>query len=281
MYLRAREGVVVDLWDEPVRVRVEGVMPWQYTLDPGPVDASPEEALREALREFEDRPYSCYSATAWVCSDNGTGGRTLVFRRPGRVVHVIGTSKLAECFRELLRDGVDSWTLHPMPATRTPLEVAEPTLGHRTYKLLAREGFTTLEDLVAIPDEALMKLRNLGPKSLDAIHQAVAAYSEATLVHPSEADIHAKRREHIDTALSPAHRVRNTQLLELLARSSVPLEAVDAILDSLEAEPVPPADPMVTLLLRTAREPELAALYERAHQPGPEPGNPGTSREPQ
>ncbi len=260
----------MTLQDEPVRVHVEGVPLWAQALGPDPIDAGPEEALREALREFEGRPYSCYSATAWVRSDNSLGGRVLVFRRPRRVVHVIGTGKLAECFRELLRDGVAGWTLHPMPAIRTPLEVAEPTLGHRAYKLLTREGFTTLEDLAAIPDEALMKLRNLGPKALEAIHQAVAAYSDATVAHPSEADTHADRREHIDALLSPAHRVRNAQLLELLAQSSVPLEAVDAILASLEAEPIPPVDPMVTLLLRTASEPELAARYERAHQPGPE-----------
>lgn len=263
----------MDLRDRPVRVRVEGAALWRYALDSDPVDANPEDALREALREFEDRPYSCYSATAWVPSGSGTGDRALVFRRPGRVAHVVGTSKLAECFRELLRAGVAGWTLHPTPATRTPLEVAEPMLGHRAYKLLTREGITALEDLAAVPDEALLKLRNLGPKSLDVIHQAVAAYSEATVAHPSEADTHAERQAHIDAALSPAHRVRNAQLVELLVRSSVPLEALDAILASLEAEPLPPVDPMVTLLLRTAREPELAALYERTHQPGPEPGN--------
>lgn len=259
----------MNLPNEPVRVRVEGVTPWLHALGPDPVNASPEEALREVLREFEDHPYSC-SAAAWVCRDDGTVGSALVFRRSGRVSHVIGTGKLAEHFRKLLRDGVAGWTLHPMPTTRTPLEVAKPTLGHRAYHLLTREGFTTLEELAASPDEALLELRNLGTKSLDAIHHAVAAYSDATVAHPSEADTHADRREHIDTALSPAHRVRNTQLLELLARSSIPLEAVDAILASLEAEPIPPVDPMVTLLLRTASEPELAALYERAHQPGPE-----------
>lgn len=255
---------------EPVRVHIESVTPWAHTLSPDPVDVGPEDALREVLREFEDHAYSCYSATAWVRPDDGTGGRAIVFRRPRRVVHVLGTSKLAECFRELLRDGVAGWTLHPMPATRTLLEVAEPTLGHRTYNLLTREGFSTLEELAATPDEALLELRNLGPKSLDAIHHVVAAYSDATVAHPSEADAHADRREHIDTVLSPAHRVRNAQLLELLARSSIPLEAVDAILASLGAEPVPPADPLVTLLLKTASEPELADLYERAHQPGPE-----------
>lgn len=263
--------MAVDLQDELVRVRVEGAVSWPYAPDSDLADASPEEALREALREFEERPYDCYSATVWVPSGNGNGGRALVFRRPGRVAHIVGTSKIAECFREWLRDGVDGWTLYPMPATRTPLEVAEPMLGHRAYKLLAREGFTTLEDLAPVPDEALMKLRNLGPRSLAAIHEALASYSQATVAHPSETDTQAERREHIDTALSPAHRVRNAQLVELLVRSSVPLEAVDTILTSLEAEPVPLVDPMVTLLLRTAREPELADLYERAHQPGPEP----------
>jgi hypothetical protein len=261
--------VAVTLRDEPVRVRVEGVASWAHTRDPDPIDVGPEEALREVIREFENHAYSCYSATAWVPGD-GTAGTAMVFRRPRRVLHVIGTSKLAEHFRELLREGVAGWTLHPMPATRTLLEIAEPTLGHRAYKLLTREGFTTLEELAATPDEALLKLRNLGPKALDAIHQAVAIYSDTSVAHPSEADTHADRREHIDTALSPAHRVRNAQLLELLVRSSVPLEAVDTILTSLAAEPLPPVDPMVTLLLRTAGEPELAALYERAHQPGPE-----------
>ncbi len=260
----------MNLHDEPVRVRVEGVTPWVHTLSPDPIGMSPEAALWEVLREFDDHAYSCYSAIAWVPPDNGTGGRAIVFRRPRHVLHVIGTSKLAEHFRELLRDGVAGWTLHPMPATQTLLEVAESTLGPRAYKLLAREGFTTLEELAATPDEALLELRNLGSKSLDAIHHAVAAYSDTSVAHLSEADTQADRREHIDTLLSPAHRVRNAQLLELLARSSVPLEAVDAILASLEAEPIPPVDPMVTLLLRTASEPELAALYERAHQPGPE-----------
>ncbi|MGH3829252.1 MAG: DNA-directed RNA polymerase subunit alpha C-terminal domain-containing protein [Pseudonocardiaceae bacterium] len=264
----------MDLQDQLVRVHVEGDEPWPYAPDPAPIDSYPEEALREALREFEYRPSSCYSATARLLSDSyGSVAWTLLFRRPGRVVHVVGAGTLAECFRELLRGGVAGWTLHPMPATRTPLRFAEPTLGPRAYKLLAREGFATLEDLAPVPDEALMRMRNLGRKSLEVIHQALAAYSEATIAHPSEADTHAERREHIDTALSPAHRLRNTQLLELLVRSSIPLEAVDTILASLEAEPVPPADPMVTLLLKTAREPELAALYERAHQQGPDLGH--------
>jgi hypothetical protein len=139
MYLRAGEGVAVTLRDEPVRVRVEGVASWAYTRDPDPIDVCPEEALREVIREFKNHAYSCYSATAWVPGE-GTAGTAMVFRRPRRVLHVIGTSKLAEHFRELLREGVAGWTLHPMPATRTLLEIAEPTLGHRAYKLLTREG---------------------------------------------------------------------------------------------------------------------------------------------
>jgi hypothetical protein len=60
------------------------------------------------------------------------------------------------------------------------------------------------------------------------------------------------------------------QLLELLAQSRVPLEPIDAVLASLKAEPIPPVDPMVTLLLGPPANRELAALYECAHQPGPE-----------
>ncbi|MDQ3153599.1 MAG: hypothetical protein M3R63_18435 [Actinomycetota bacterium] len=242
----------MDRQDETVQVRIEGV------------GRGPEVALQEVLGEFADHAYN-YSATAWVPFTEGSGGRALAFRLPGRELHVVGTSKLAETFRTLLREGaLPGWTLHEVPAERTLLEVAEPTLGHRVYKLLSREGFSTLEELAAAPDEGLTELRNLGAKALDAIHQAVATYTNAPVVRPSEADEQARRRDHIDAVLSPAHQLRNAELLDLLARSSVPMEAVDAILASLGAEPVPPADPMVSLLLATAGEPTLAALYGRA-----------------
>jgi hypothetical protein len=186
------------------------------------------------------------------------------------VLHVIGTSKLAEHFRELLGEGVTGWMLHPMPRHANLAGDRRAHAGPPRLQAADPRGIHDPPGARGHPDEALLKLRNLGPKALDAIHQAVAIYSDTSVAHPSKADTHADRREHTDTALSPAHRVRNAQLLELLVQSSVPLEAVDTILTSLAAEPLPPVDPMVTLLLGTAGEPELAALYERAHQPGPE-----------
>lgn len=256
----------MNLQNAPVRIRVEGVTPLWDAGVPDPVDGGAEGALREVLEDFESRPY-CHSAYAWVSREDGDDGRVLMFRRPGRKVHVVGASDLAERLRELLGDGFVGWALHPVPATRTLLKVAEPTLGHRVHNMLSREGFITIEEVAATPDEALLDLRNLGTKSLNAIHAAVAAYADSSIAQLSGADEQASRREHIDTMLSPAHRVRNAQFVESLARSSVALEAVDAIVASLQTEPVPPVDPMVTLLLRTAGEPELSALYERAHQP--------------
>jgi hypothetical protein len=139
MCLRAGEEVAVNLQNEPVRVRVERVTPWAHTLSPDPIDVGPEEALREVLREFEDHAYSCYSATAWVRPGDGTGGRAtggraIVLRRPRHVLHVIGTSKLAECFRELLREGVAGRVVRTGAGTTPeagPHRHAGPLVDHR------------------------------------------------------------------------------------------------------------------------------------------------------
>ncbi|MGH3978466.1 MAG: DNA-directed RNA polymerase subunit alpha C-terminal domain-containing protein [Pseudonocardiaceae bacterium] len=184
----------MDVRDESVQVRIEGVTPWPQAFDPDSIGVGPVAALEEIVREFEDHAFS-WLATAWVRPADGVGGRALVFRRPRRVLHVIGTSKLAETFREVLRDGTASgWTLHEVPAARTLLEVAESTLGHRAYNLLAREGFTTLEELAATPGEGLMALRNLGERSLAAIRQAVTAHADSSIAHPSGAVEHHQRR---------------------------------------------------------------------------------------
>ena len=51
----------------------------------------------------------------------------------------------------------------------------------------------------------------------------------------------------------------------MMARSSLPPGALTTIAESLSAEPLPTADPLVCLLLDTAGEAELAAYYRRTH----------------
>jgi hypothetical protein len=72
--------------------------------------------------------------------------------------------------------------------------------------------------------------------------------------------------------LAVAQRVRYQEFVGMLARSSMPLSALDKIIDSLNAEVVPLADPLVRLLLETAGEAEMASYYQRTHsQPSTSP----------
>jgi hypothetical protein len=73
---------------------------------------------------------------------------------------------LGEHLRQLLRGGVDGWRLHDLPVTQTPLNDAEPLLGPRVYAMLARYGFTTVEEIAAVPDLGLLDIRHFGPKTV-------------------------------------------------------------------------------------------------------------------
>lgn len=232
--------------------------------------ADPRAALTGIVTNFASHPYT-YSATAWVDPrQHDDGGAARIFRRPGRIVHVVGTSGLAEALRRLLRDGaVSPWQLHPVPEPGTFLERAESTLGHRAYHVLCRAGFETIEEVAATPDDGLLELRNLGTKSLAAIHAAVAEHLADAVTNTSGHDEHEGRRRRIADRVHPCHLNRHSEFLDRIARSRVPLEAVDTIVDSINAEAVPPADPMVILLLRTAGETRLADVYEAAHDPPP------------
>ena len=65
--------------------------------------------------------------------------------------------------------------------------------------------------------------------------------------------------------LTSGQRVRYKEFAELLAFSSLPAEVLEKIADSLNAEGVPPADPLVCRLLDTAGETDLARYYQSTH----------------
>ena len=88
-----------------------------------------------------------------------------------------------------------------------------------------------------------------------------------------------RRRHHITSRLSAAHRARNAALLDLLAISDLEIGAVDTILESLAAEVVAPADPRVLQLLGAAGQSELVALYARTRTPAPPPAHRRTPRQ--
>ncbi len=60
--------------------------------------------------------------------------------------------------------------------------MAAPILNHRTYNMLTREGYRTLDEVVATPEASLINIRNVGPKSLALIRDAADAHLAATAV---------------------------------------------------------------------------------------------------
>jgi Sigma-70, region 4 len=108
-------------------------------------------------------------------------GRALMFwMRPARLLHVVGDSPLAGKFRRLLTAGeVPGWDLHPVPAGHTPLHVLGGPLhslsgSTRFYNLLERNGFTSVEEVAAMPENSWFELRNCGTRFIAAVRQVTA-----------------------------------------------------------------------------------------------------------
>ena len=59
---------------------------------------------------------------------------------------------------------------------RTPIEEWESILSMRSYNCLKRANIHTVEDLVKKTEEDMLKVRNLGRKSLDEIIQKLESY---------------------------------------------------------------------------------------------------------
>jgi hypothetical protein len=174
-------------------------------------------ALRAVLHEF-DRSAYCADAHVWVLpedngheSDRRRPDRALLVRCPGRRVLVVGHDTLAHELRELLLAGGAGWDLFLLPERQILLEVVEPMLGHRAYNMLTREGFRTVDEVVAAPESALLNIRNLGPKSLAAIQDVSTAYAAGLLHLESESE------ESYDDAVSDVHGMTTDQLVTLWA----------------------------------------------------------------
>ena len=107
-------------------------------------------------------------------------GRALVFRLwPARCLHVVGDRPLAAEFRRLVTAGaVPGWDLHPVPAGHTPLYVLAGPLhrlsgSDRFYNLLERNGFASVEEVAATPEECWFELRNCGIRFITAVRQVI------------------------------------------------------------------------------------------------------------
>jgi hypothetical protein len=74
----------------------------------------------------------------------------------------------------------------PAPVPSRPLETLKGSLSSRILNMLLREGFTTVEQVAATPDEVLLKMPLLGLPSITAIRDAIAAAEAAAHVPDGE-----------------------------------------------------------------------------------------------
>ena len=95
------------------------------------------------------------------------------------------------------------------------------------------------------------------------------AWASPEDARPAPAGFMAERLTRITSLLAGPQRERYRDFAGMMARSSLPPGALTTIAESLSAEPLPAADPLVCLLLDTAGEAELAAYYRRTHTPVP------------
>lgn len=268
--MRRLSEVTTDNGGGPRPLRGLGGDPWLTKRDRARrMAATPEDEARRIAAAME------YPTCVWELagdSEGRWGEAAVCSARPARELHVIGASAIAEQLRELYASGaVSGWTLRWMPESRTPLfhyldelTAAGPQPGSkRGYNQLDRAGFVYVEEVQACPDTALLDLRNIGETALRAVRD-VLGYATPP-IDVDETGAAAERHRHIRATVTPATAARYPELVRLLAQSRMPREAVDAICAALDAEALPPADKLVTMLLRTAGEEKLLALYRETH----------------
>lgn len=250
-------------------------------MEEGWWSAPPDEQARRIIGDLESSSRRWWSSAG--ISDGQWGVAQVCRMRPARILHVVGTSEMAEQLREIYSSGeIAGWSLQPMPPTRTPLHsylealvAAGPQPGSvRGYNQLDRQGFVFAEEVQVCPDEALLEMRNFGQIALAAVREVLGpAPVIATAEEPrfkirrrGQSEAASARQQYVVENLSAPAATRYSEFVRLLAQSQIPLAALDKICAALSSEPVPGADPLVTLLLDTAGESGLLDLYRTIHR---------------
>ena len=192
----------------------------------------------------------------------------LIPTTPGHVLPV-GVSALAEEVRRLLAGhGVAGWRAHPLPATHTPLTMLRPHMRVQEYTVLRRHEFSTVEQVALVPAKAWADLRGAGEKFRSKVAEAAQRILSEAVSPAGPTDTSGPAElvgGGVASMLTETALARYPDVVRCLARSGLPENAITTICQSLNAEPVPPSDPLVVMLLQTGREVDLLRVYEATH----------------
>lgn len=150
----------------PVQVQVAGLPQWEdvrQNVEYETVTA----ALEHVVGAFETH-YGGFSALLHA----DRVGDVSLYRTDGKTVVVVGRNPLADAVRGALP--VSGWSSHPLPDRVTLLSTVREALGTRTFSLLRREGFTSIEEVTAIPDRGLLDIRNMGSTTVATLRMIAA-----------------------------------------------------------------------------------------------------------
>lgn len=146
-------GVSLPAAANPSFDRVAGALDWlleQLDLNP------------RAVRGYLLRGHGLYGRV-----------RIDVYRVDQRAMIVTGEEDLAAAVRRLLP--CRSWWQRLLSTPGRPAETLSPWLPNRILNALLREQLTTVEQLAAVPDAALLTIRGLGASSVQPIREAITA----------------------------------------------------------------------------------------------------------
>lgn len=148
----------------------------------GPYDPSSHPHARAALRWTLDQ-FDRHPRAVRADLSPRRERRVVLYRTGPTTVVVIGDGDLAKAVRRLLpyRD----WQRLSPPTPGMPVETLSRWLPSRILNALLRDGFATVEEIAAVPDEALATIRGLGSLSIPALREAVTAAGVSTL-HPPQ-----------------------------------------------------------------------------------------------
>ncbi|TYB42422.1 hypothetical protein [Actinomadura chibensis] len=251
-----------------------------YWTRDGRIPLGPDltEALNRAVKYLEQGEFGSLSFVAAFNDHWPRDERTLLYRVRDGVVLTLNGGDLQDRVRAALDGGdVEGWSHLPAPESPVPLAEVQSRLGVRVYNLLARQGFRTLDEVLAVPEETLSRERGVGRHCMEKLRQL--REPEGPLIRVAHARPVRQQEEHAELVrrrMSPASLQRYGVLVEPLGQCDLAASALGVIADSLNAEPLPPADPAVVRLLRDAAEPDLLDAYLRTHENVPEAGAPAS-----